>query len=265
MNAKVQTSVEKNRFFSNPLINETLKFLPKALEFENEMDFKKFLIRQLPQNSEHVRQRYARYITNRFFDNGKPMKPLIVFIQRFGEDAKSSKEALFFELLMKEPVLRQTCEGFFSKRVGHRAKKAELESFLISSYGRGFDNDLAKKSARHQAKDIVSVLKELNRIEVIKPGEYLVKAKKPSFFEFLYVLHRLFPQLGMYRAEEFLHDDVIDALIWDRSDLKELLYKAWQEKYLAKVSEIDQYFHFSTRYSLNEFVERVKNEDTTDM
>jgi hypothetical protein len=265
MNSKGQASVEKNRFFSNPLINETLKFLPKALEFENEMDFKKFLIRQLPQNSEYVRRRYARYIANRFFDNGKPKKPFIVFIQTFGEDAKPSKEALFFELLMKEPVLRQACKGFFSKRVGHEAKKAELESFLIGSYGGDLDRDATRKSARHQARDIVRVLKELDRIEVIKPGEYLVKARKPSFLEFLYVLHRLFPQPGMYRAEEFLHDDAVDALIWDKNDLKEFLYKAWREKYLAKVSEIDQYFHFSTRYSLTDFVERMKNEDTTDM
>jgi len=190
---------------------------------------------------------------------------LIVFIKTFGENAKPSKEAFFFELLMKEPVLHRAFRDFFSKRIGHETKKAELEGFLVSSQEEIRNEKASRKRVKKQVKEIVRVLRAFDRIEIKRPGEYFVKARKPSLFEFLYVLHRLFPQPGMYRAEDFFYDEIVDALIWDRSCLKELLYDAWERKYLAKVSEIDQYFHFSTQYSLNDFVERVKNEDTTDM
>jgi len=256
---------EKKTLFWHALIDETLSFLPKALEFKSADQFQSFLVKELPQNSEYVRSMYAGIITNRFFSQGRPFRPLAQFIGCFGGDSAESKEVLFFELLLREPSLRDVCKEFFSKRVGGEATRREVEGFLIQSRGTSGEMGTLKKSVKKQAKMIVHVLIRLDRIEVKKRGFYNVKSKKPTLPVFLYVLHRLYPKLGMYKAEEFLNDGLLDALMWNRSGLKDLLYEAWRKKYLAKVSEIDQYFHFSTRHSLTEFMERVKNEDTTDM
>lgn len=256
---------EKKTLFWHALIDETLSFLPKALEFKSGDQFQSFLVKELPQNSEYVRRMYARIITNRFFSQGRPFRPLAQFIGCFGGDSAESREVLFFELLLREPSLRDVCKKFFSKRVGSEASRREVEGFLIQSRGTSGEMGTLKESVKKQAKIIVHVLIRLGRIEVKKRGFYNVKSKKPTLPVFLYVLHRLYPKPGMYKAEEFLNDGLLDALMWNRSGLKDLLYEAWRKKYLAKVSEIDQYFHFSTRYSLTDFMERVKNEDTADM
>jgi hypothetical protein len=76
----------------------------------------------------------------------------------------------------------------------------------------------------------------------------------------LYILHRLFPEVGMYRADQFISSKDVTALLWNDSPLKELLYKAWHKGYLAKVTEIDRFFHFSTKYSLDQLLSVLEDE-----
>jgi hypothetical protein len=239
------------KYFSKPLISESLQLLPLALDYPESSAFQEILRKKLPQNSDVTRERYARYIANRYSVNGKMNLYLARFIKIFGIGT-SSKEVLFFEMLKAEPVLMSVLADFFSPNKGQICANDQMDGFLSKI--------VPGKKIKEVRGAIYQVLISFNKLARKKPGEYLVKVSTPGLPEMLYILHRLFTEVGMHRADQFISSKDVAALLWNESQLKELLYMAWHKGYLAKVTEIDRFFHFSTKYTLDQLLSVLEDE-----
>lgn len=244
----------ERKYFSKPLLEESLQLLPLALQYPESNTFQEILRDKLPQNSNLTRRRYARYIANRYSINGKLNLPLARFIKIFSVDG-ASKEVLFFEMLKAEPVLMLVARDFFSPNKGQLCTNHKVEAYL--------EKIVPGKDIKEVRNAVCQVLFYFNRLIRKRPGEYIVRTVNPDLPEMLYVLHRLFPDVGMYRAEQFLSSGEVLALLWNENRLKELLYAAWNKGYLAKVTEVDRFFHFSTKYFLDELLNVFENRETT--
>ncbi|MFQ6041087.1 MAG: hypothetical protein ACE5PV_09545, partial [Candidatus Poribacteria bacterium] len=237
--------------FTNALISDTLTFLPQALEFENREEFRAYLIDKLPYNSIKTRERYARYLLNRFYDEDGSFLPLHLFLSLFSGKPES-KEAVYLHLLEQEPLVQKVVESSLVPAVA----KGEVTTQEIKNCIRTFfPKESALKKNTHA---LIRALTDLSKLHRQKPGYFHVSLTRPSLWAFLYVLHALFDQPGIYSVGELVEHPCISLMLWQKSSLKEKLYEAWREGFLAKVSDIDGIEQFSTKWTLQEVVHAMK-------
>ncbi|MHA1215688.1 MAG: hypothetical protein ACTSPG_10340 [Candidatus Hodarchaeales archaeon] len=240
------------KYFSKPLIKESLELLPLAVDISNSREFEFLLRQKLPQNSLVTRERYARYIANRYSKNGKVNIYLAKFLSLF-DSQSSALEVLYFEMLLAEPVLISVAKDFLTAKLSEVCTNKEMEEFLKQV--------VPGKNVKEVRSAVCQALFTFGRLKKKKPGKYTVNLVDPNLPEFLYVLHRLFPEPGMYRVSQLLSSDELAGLLWSESRIKELLYKGWHDGYLLKVTEIDRFFHFSTKYGIEGFLEKLALEN----
>ena len=77
---------------------------------------------------------------------------------------------------------------------------------------------------------------------------------------FAFILHSAFPAPGMYNISQIEENALIRAMLWNPDRLLSSLYELRNLGIIAKVSEIDSFRQFTTRWTLAEVVERLVSE-----
>ena len=112
-------------------MKESLAYLPAAIDYPLSGDFKKHLEENLHQNSMKARQRYAKYIANRFSHDGRMNLDLARALKVFG-DSRTGREVLYFEMLQAVPLLHEIASLWLSRTADGRAGFAEVGFAHIS-------------------------------------------------------------------------------------------------------------------------------------
>lgn len=226
----------RRTYFNNPLVEESLRYLPAAVDHPTSVEFRAYLAENLHHSSAQTRMRFAEYISQRFSQDGQMNLFLARALARFG-DSRIGREILYFELLQSVPVLHDIASLWLAEQPETGAPRSSLLAFL--------EKRLDGKSAGKVAEAAVAAFRRCRKITSPKPAIYIPVWSEPPLEAFLYVLARLYPERTMVRFDLFAGQPLIRALLWPRPCLASLLEKARQAGHISKVSELDQYHQFT--------------------
>jgi hypothetical protein len=226
----------RRTYFNKPLVEESLRYLPAAINHPTSVQFRAYLAENLHHSSRQTRERFAAYIAQRFSQDGKMNLALARALAKFS-DSRTGREILYFELLRSAPVLHDIASLWLAEQPDTGAPRSSLLAFL--------EKRLGGKSADLVAGAAVEAFRRCRKLSSPKPAIYIPVWSEPSLEAFLYVLARLYPDRTMVRFDLFASQPVIRALLWPRPCLAPLLEKARLAGHISRISELDQYHQFT--------------------
>ncbi len=72
-----------------------------------------------------------------------------------------------------------------------------------------------------------------------------------------FILHSEYPKPGMYDLDEVEHNSIFKAMLWKPDQLLPGLYELRNNGIITKISNIDQIRHITTRFNLDECVQKL--------
>lgn len=238
----------RRTYFNNPLIEETLKHLPAAIDNKTTSEFRKYLIQHLHQSSQSTREHYAEYIAQRFAKDGVMNQDLARAIAAYGPSA-TGREILCFEMLRAMPLFHDASSLWLSEQPSTGSSRAKLIGFL--------EPRLQGRSSGKVAQALVQAWRQLGKLYSPKAALYVPVWKNPSLEAFLYALVCLFPERTMARVDALAGLPIIRAMLWPKTGIEPLLQSAMQAGHVSKISQLDQYHQFTLVDSGQERLERL--------
>jgi hypothetical protein len=226
----------RRTYFNTPLIEESLRFLPDALQHRTSIEFRAHLISALPQSGEQTRRRLAEFISQRFSQDGRMNLQLAAALSKFG-DSRTGREILYFELLQSSPVLHEIASLWLAEQPPEGTTRKSLLSFL--------ERRLGGRKPASVASAAITTFRRSRKITSPKPAVYVPVWAEPPLDAFLYVLARLYPDRAMVRVDHLAAQPIVRALLWPRPALVPLLEEARRAGHITKISELDQYHQFT--------------------
>jgi hypothetical protein len=235
---KVVSSRSRRTYFTKPLVKESLAYLPAAISYPLSGDFKKHLEENLHQNSLKARQRYAKYIANRFSYDGRMNLDLARALKTFG-DSRTGREILYFEMLQAVPLLHEIASLWLAEQPaeGLGSPRSDMLTFL--------DARLAGRNSGEVATAAVNTFRKFGKITSPKAAFYLPVWVEPPLEAFLYALARLYPERTMVRVDLFAGLPILRALLWPQPSIERLLAGAERAGHISKITHLDQYHQFT--------------------
>lgn len=232
------------RAYTNDLIKVALTHLPVVVKCASFSEFSTYLEENLPYNSANTRNRYTRYLTNRYYANGTISTPLTRFLT-YHPDEATWEAALFYETVKMEPAVQFMAEQIIwpalpSGYVQREALKESLEKrFAEASEG-------TIKRMMYSLVNLYTILNVANQ----QNGLLRFQTRQGTLAAFLYVLASEFPEPGIYPFEALEQGPARRWLLWDREWIRRQLYNLRDLGVIAKISEIDTMRQFTL--SLNQ-------------
>lgn len=234
--SKPVSSRVRRTYFAHPLVEESLKFLPAALEYPTTVAFRDFLVAHLHYNSFNTRYRFAKYIANRYSKDGDMNLDLARAVARFG-DSRISREILYFEMLLAVPLLQEIAALWLAEIPEQGVERSELLTFLEARLG--------GRSAKEIAGAAVQTFRACGKLQAPKLALYAPIWTAPPLEAFLYVLARMYPEPSMVRVDLFSGQQTLRALLWPMPAIEGLLKEAELARHISKISQLDQYHQFT--------------------
>ncbi len=235
--------------FANAVLKEAIELLPTLPDTDSVEEIREYLRRRLHFNSEQTRQRYANYIIRRMFPDGQADHGLRSFAQGF-RDSQNLRDVAFYRFLKAEPLLVQVVEELLLPALGNgRLNRDRIRSYLTDRFP-------SSRSVKDCAQALVDALgaggvARVDRVKLIFGYRDILL---PAF---AFVLHSKFPEPGMYDIGKLENNRAIRAMLWNPERILPSLYELRNRGLISKVSEIDNLRQFTTRWSLEEVVDRL--------
>lgn len=235
--------------FGKAVLKEAIQILPRLPDTESLEEIRSFLRAKLHFSAEQTRQRYSNYITRRMFPDGYADMPLLLFAKAFPE-TQDLREACFYRFLKAEPLEVEIIENLVLPNLGNgRLSRDRIRSYLSEKFpGAGSIIDCGKA--------IVDAL-TASAIANADREKVTFAYRDIPVPAFAFILHSEFPEPGMYDIEKMKLNRVIRAMLWKPERLLPSLYELRNLGLISKVSEIDNFRQFTTKYKLGNVVEQL--------
>ena len=235
--------------FANAVLKESIELLPTLPDTDSLIEIREYLRGRLHFNAEQTRQRYANYIIRRMFPDGHADRGLRTFAQSF-RDSQNLRDVAFYRFLKAEPLLIQVVEELLLPSLGNgRVNRDKIKSYLTVRFP-------SSRSVKDCAQALVDALgaggvARVDRVKIIFGYRDILL---PAF---AFVLHSEFPEPGMHDIGKLENNRAICAMLWNPDRILPSLYELRNRGLISKVSEIDNLRQFTTKYFLEEIVERL--------
>jgi len=237
---------------TNMVLREAIALLPHLPDTDSAEEIRAHLQASLHYNSNETRRRYAGYILRQVFPEGRVDRGIRTFARHF-RDTRDLREACFYRLLKAEPFLQRV-----------------VEEVLLPAIGNG---SLPRSSIRHY---LSTLLPGDRRIESVTQGMVAALAAggiarsdpvKITFAyrditlpAFAFVVHSEFPEPAMYDISKLEDSGAVRSMLWSPGRVLPALYELRNRGIISKVSEIDNVRQFTTRWQLDDMVDRLTSE-----
>lgn len=239
---KRATSTPGLRAYTNDLVHQAIEYLPHAARFGSLLEFREYLYRSLPLNSQNTRERYSQYLLNRFFPGDRYESDLIEFAQRFA-GTSALKDVVFYLTASAEPIVgRIASEVVFPAVARGGISRTEVASAVEARL------HVARSAIGSTAQAIVRTYARLEVAKIDTKTLHL-RLRECDLDALAFVLHREYPEPGMHDLEPALDGPMHQWLLWSRESIRRGLYLLRERGILNRVSEIDTVRQFTTRYS----------------
>lgn len=231
------------------LLEEAVELLPRLPETDQFVEIKEFIQDNLNFNSKSTRNRYMNYIVSYLFPNKSVDKCLQTFASSF-PNSQELRDICFYRFSKSYPLIYDICEELLIPKIGMGAvEKSSIKEYLKNRFPN--TKDMKSGSAGFFEALIGS------RVVKAEKKELYFHYREISISSFTFVLHSEFPEPGMYDIEKLEKNHAIRSLLWDSDKILLTLYELRNQGLIAKVSEIDSVRQFTTKYTLEQAVEKV--------
>jgi DNA repair protein RadC len=246
---KTNIARHRSELFTNSVLKEAIEILPRLPDTEDIGVIRAFLKENLPFSGQNTRDRYVPYIVNRLFPDGKADKALRSFA-RIYPGSQELRDACFYRFCKAEPLMFSICSDLLIPAVGYgRLDRSMMREYLASRHPSSEVIDLSAQA----------IIKSLVAGGVAKSDRKKISFgyRHPSMTSLAFVIHSELPRPGMYEISSLEQNPAIRAMLWNPDKLLPGLYELRNQGILAKVSEIDRFRQFTTKYTLEELVDSL--------
>jgi hypothetical protein len=238
----VEPEASSMRTFTIDLSSTALEYLPEIARFDDIAEYQSYLETTLPYNSSVTRRRYARYLLNRYYPDGRVQSPLTEFFAH-NPTEEALRSVLFYETVRAEPTVRFVTENIVWPAVPlGQLSRAQLRERLESVFPQA-----STATMKRMLYALFNVYTHLNRARA--DGDVLrFQIHRGTFESFLYIFTAEFPEPGMYRFEDLDDGPMRHWLLWDREWMHKQLYNLRDFGILSKVSQIDTLRQFTLQF-----------------
>jgi hypothetical protein len=239
----------RSGMFAKAVLREAVDILPRLPETDAIDTVKEFLRKNLHFSAEQTRHRYADYITQRMFPEGRVDTALPQFAKRFA-GRQEFTDVCFYRFCKAEPLMLNIAEDLLLPAIGTGVISRErLRAYLR---GRGG----SAKSLNDYTRAVLEALTGagIARSDRLKISFSYRPVLLPSF---AFVIHSEFADPGMYDIAKIQDNEFIRALLWNPDQVIPALYELRNKGVIAKVSEIDSVRQFTTKWRLGQLVEHL--------
>lgn len=237
--------------FGKGLMKETLELLPQLPDTASMEEVRTFLRGALHFNSAHTRQRYASYITARMFPNGRVDTALCAFARQYA-GTQALRDVCFYRFLQTEPLVGQ----FLRDRVAPALGRGILARSTVRQFLEERFPGTKRQTIQSTASSIIEVLTSSGLVQMEK-AKLTFQCREVCIESFAFILHSEFPDPGIYDLRKIEGHSLLDSLLWRPDKILPALYELRNRGLIAKISEIDSVRQFTTRYTLNDLVQHL--------
>jgi DNA repair protein RadC len=162
------------------------------------------------------------------------------------------RDVVLYRYLKAEPLLEQlVLDVIYPART-----RGSLPRSAIGAYLAGRFPEAKPNSVNSCAKATVQMLAAAGVIRADR-RTISVQTRPANIDSFAFVAHSEFPEPGMHDLGKLERNSSIRALGWTSDSFVPTLYELRNRGVIAKVSEIDNVRHFTTRYTLDVVVDAL--------
>ena len=241
----------RSELFTNSVLKEAIEILPKLPETDDFDAIRDFIKEKLPFSSQNTRERYVPYIVNRLFPDNKADTALRSFAKHYPRTQELS-DACFYRFCKAEPIMSTICNDLLIPAIGYgRLDRSVIREYLTSRYPSSKVIGLSAKA----------IIDSLVAGGVVKSDRKSISFsyRQPSTTSLAFVIHSEFPEPGMYEISKIEQNPAIRVMLWNPDQVLKGLYELRNVGLIAKISEIDSFRQFTTSFTLDELVERLKS------
>lgn len=238
--------------FSNGLLKDAVKCLPELPQTESVEEVATYLRNGgLHYSGAQTRQRFASYLTARLFPTGKVDRAIRLFAEPF-EGRQELRDVVFYRFMKAEPLLERIVLELLlpSTSTGH-LPRARLRQFLTNQFPDAKQN--ATRSCGWAVADILGAAS----LATVARDRFSAALRDVCPESFAFILHSEFPEPGMYDLRKVEQGDAFRAMLWRPDAILPAMYEQRNRGWISKISEIDTVRQFTTRFTLDQVVERI--------
>lgn len=239
---------EKLYLPQEPCWEESIQLIKNSIRFKSYDSFRKVQIDTLPQNSYKTRIRYFSYIAKRFFPD-KSLKQLVTDVWRYYRNDELLKNIMRCQFLKSERLVSKFVIDILSNFVpGTTFKKNIFENFIYKQY------DKPKPKAVSRLSNIIIKMGYCSR----KGNIYTVLNNPKPNLACIILIHFIFaPQPKTITINEIIIEPFWKYLnINSEYNIRMILKEAAMNGLISKYIKADQLEQITTKYSLDEFIQK---------
>ncbi len=237
----------RSELFTNSVLKEAIEILPKLPDTEDLEDIRQFLKENLPFSAEATRNRYVTYIANRIFLDGRADKAMRSFAKIYA-GRQELRDACFYRFSKAESLMISVNDDLLIPAIGYGLlDRSRLRGYLAERYP---ESKVTDKCA-------MAIVNALDAAGIVRSDRQKLRFgyREPSIPALAFVIHSEFPEPGMYEISKIEQNPAIRAMLWNPDRVLDGLYELRNAGLISKISEIDNFRQFTTRYTLEELVD----------
>lgn len=236
----------RSGLFGKAMLAEAIEMLPRLPNTESIEEVRLFLRDNLRFSAAETRRRNATYITQRMFPEGRADAALRDFARQYA-DRQELRDVAFYRFCKAEPLMFDVIETLLLPAIGSgRLDRGALRDFLVERFP-GF------KSIDDCASSIVDALVAAGVARADKQ-RISFSYREPPLPALAFVLHSELPEPGMYQISQVEDNASVRVLLWNPDRIVAGLYELRNLGLLSKVSQIDNFRQFTTKWDLGQVV-----------
>ena len=235
--------------FGKAVLEEAIEQLPQLPDTESLEETGRFLRANLRFSAETTRQRYASYIIRRMFPDGYADWPLRAFARRYA-GRQELRDVCFYRFCKAEPLMLDVAQEVLLPALTNGAlDRAQLRDYLNQRFP-------GAKSVKDCAQAVAEAWMAAGFAKADRQT-VTFGYREVAVASFAFILHSEFPEPGMYDIAKVEQNPAIRALLWNPERIVPALYELRNRGILSKVSQIDAFRQFTTKWNLAQVVEAL--------
>mgnify|MGYP001455828719 CR=1 FL=1 len=249
-NTTVQKQIRlKTGLFSKANLKEAIEILPRLPDTESIFEVRQFLINNLHFSAQQTRHRYANYIISRMFPAGMADKALRAIAYKYS-GMKELRETCFYRFCKAEPLMLDVISELLIPAIGiGKISRQRITNYLVGRFPES-------KSIGDCSQAIVEAL-NAGGVARADRTHISFSYREISPVSLAFIIHSEFTEPGMYDLTKLEENRYIKAMLWNPTNLVQMLYELRNLGLISKISEIDNVRQFTTKWELSELVDRI--------
>jgi hypothetical protein len=251
--SSAKAAKQSTGIFGKALLKEAIEILPRLPEGANYEAVRTYVQSSLHFSGQQTRVRNTSYILRRMFPNGTIDEELLRFARRF-EGTTELKEVCFYRFLKVELLLGRVIENVLmpAMTIG-RTTRARIRDYLAEQFP-------DSRSLKDGARAVLDAITAGGFAKEEGKRDLTFQLRDVPLASFAFILHSEFADPGMHTFVSLFDNPFIQQMLWKRESVVAALYELRNRKILSKVSEIDNFRQFTTKYELHDVVATLAKE-----